>query len=379
MYCPKCNNELEIFARGGKELLICPQCFSALLPDESALKTLKYFCKQEIIGHFISNLLEDTLCENTKRMLAADNNLLCPRCKSRMHSHDFNNKLNFYVNKCPGCGAVWINQMQIPLVALSFAGNQPEDESFKKTVTDLYAIMSRKKPTTIRSFDELIAPFVVMTGLAPALPAGDSVLTKTRPIVSYAIIVMCSVIFILQIMFSEIISSFSLIPDKVTHGEWYRLITHAFLHGGILHLAGNMFFLRVFGRSAEDRLGWARYALLFIVGAAISGILYMATSSMKDMPCVGASGAISAVIGAYLILFPKAKLRFYLIHPISLGKSGMTQISSLYYILFWIVMNIFFGALQSGSQTADIAYWGHIGGFIAGVVFAEAYKSLRPG
>jgi membrane associated rhomboid family serine protease len=111
----------------------------------------------------------------------------------------------------------------------------------------------------------------------------------------------------------------------------------------------------------------------------------VATITKKDIPCVGASGAISAIIGAYLILFPKAKLKFdvyqplALLLPIPIRKIATVQISSMYYILLWVIMNIFFGMLQSGAKTLGIAYWGHIGGFIAGIIFIEVYKNIKRG
>lgn len=120
MNCPKCSNELEIFARSGKEIYVCPACLSALLPEESAVKALKLFCNQEIMSQLISNLLDDSLFENTKRMLSAEENLACPKCKSYMQQYDFNRKIRFSVNRCISCGAIWVNPMQIPLVSVAF-------------------------------------------------------------------------------------------------------------------------------------------------------------------------------------------------------------------------------------------------------------------
>lgn len=379
MNCPKCNNELEIFARSGKEIYVCPFCLSGLIPDESSIKILKHFCTEEIMNQLISTLLDDSLFDNTKTMLSAEENLACPKCKSYMQHYDFNKKLRFYVNKCINCGSIWLNPMQMPLLSVAFIENNPDDLNFKKTITNLYEVLAKRKAKKVRSFDEIIAPFAVITGLAPAIPLGDNVLTKTKPIATRILIIVCAAVFVLQIAFKEILASFGLYADKVAQGEWYRLITYAFLHGGIFHLLGNMFFLRIFGRTIEDELGWKKYLFLFTLGAVVSGIFVMATITKKDILCVGASGAISAIIGAYLILFPKARLRFNVIHPLTFQKLAATEVSSLYYILSWIIMNLFFGMLQSGSKTVGIAYWGHIGGFIAGVIFIEVYKNLKRG
>src|SRR3989338_2364584 len=379
MNCPKCNNELEIFARNGKEIYVCPFCLSGLIPDESAIKILKHFCTEEIMNQLISTLLDDSLFDNTKTMLSAEENLACPKCESYMQHYDFNKKLRFYVNKCINCGSIWLNPMQMPLLSVAFIENNPDDLNFKKTITNLYEVLAKRKEKKARSFDEIIAPFAVITGLAPTIPLGDNVLTKTKPIATRSLIIVCAVVFILQIVFREILTSFGLYADRVAQGEGDRLINYAFLHGGIFHLLGNIFFLRMFGRTIEDELGWKKYLFLFTLGAVVSGIFVMATITKKDIPCIGASGAISAIIGAYLILFPKARLRFNVIHPLTFQKLATTEVSSLYYILSWIIMNISFGMLQSGSKTVGIAYWGHIGGFIAGVIFIEVYKNLNRG
>jgi membrane associated rhomboid family serine protease len=283
--------------------------------------------------------------------------------------------------------------MQMPLVSIAFLEDNPEDLKFKKSIDGLYKALANKKARKVQSLVELIAPFIVMTGLIPAIPAGDNVLTKTKPvgIANQSIIIFCCLVFILQNAFAYSLllsntgldyftSSFALIKSRVfSYGEWYRLITYAFLHGGILHLFFNMVFLRVFSRAVEDELGWKKYLFLFALGAVFSAIFTIATISKSDIPCIGASGAISAIIGAYLILFPWAKLRFNLIHPLTFQKLASTEVPSMYYILSWIIMNIFFGMLQSGGKTSGIAYWGHIGGFVTGVIFAEVYKNLKRG
>lgn len=385
MNCPKCSNELEIFARDGEEIYVCPFCLSALLPKESSVKILKQFCNQEILSQLISGLLDDSFFDNTKRMLASEENLACPKCKSYMQQYDFNKKLRFYVNRCINCGAIWLNPMQMPLVSIVFIGDNPCDLNFKKSITNLYEILAKRSDRKIRSFDEIIAPYAVMTGLLPTRLIGDNVLTKKHPFATRGLVVSCIAVFVLQIAVKEASLSFSLIADKVSQGEWYRLITHAFLHGGVFHLLGNIFFLRIFGRSVEDELGWKKYLFLFTLGAVVSGIFFMATTIKKDIPCVGASGAIYAIIGAYFILFPKAKLRFNVYRPVSLflpipiQRIATTQVFSVYYILLWIIMNVFFGMLQSGGKTVGVAYWGHIGGFIAGIIFIEVYKNLKQG
>lgn len=260
MNCPKCANELEIFARNGKEIYVCPFCLSALLPDESSVKILKFFCSQEVINLLISNLLDDSFFDNMKKMLTAEKGFTCPKCKAEMQNYDFNKKIRFSVNRCRTCGAIWTNSMQAPLLSIAFLENNQTDLTYKQGIENLYKILVKKRARRIVPFDEVIAPFAVVTGLAPAVPVGDNVLTKTKPFATWVIIIACALVFILQMSVTGTLSSFSLIADKVLHQrEWYRLITYAFFHGGIFHLVFNMIFLRFFGRSIEAELGWEKY------------------------------------------------------------------------------------------------------------------------
>jgi len=139
-----------------------------------------------------------------------------------------------------------------------------------------------------------------------------------------------------------------------------------------------MWFLWLFGRTVEDKTGWKNYLLLFTASAILSATLFISTAADKTIPCVGASGAISGVIGAYLILFPKAKIRFHIFGKLGTYRTT-TFVPAWVYILIWLGLNVAYGILQSGSQAVAVAYWGHIGGFIAGVIFAELYKNLKQG
>jgi len=376
MNCLNCGSQLEIFAREGREIYICPACLSVLLKEESAIKTLKQFCSQEVLNQLITKLLDDNLF-SSENVFSSGGNVGCPKCGAYMQKYDFNGRLRFYVNKCIDCGSVWLNTMQAPLLAIAFMENSPEDIIFKKTVSNVYEVIARKKAKRIRSFDEIIAPFIVMTGLMWAMPLGDNILKKSKPVTTRSIIIACIIIGVLQMFYSSIMRLFALYPNKAATGEWYRLITYAFLHGGVFHIAGNMYFFNIIGATIEEELKWKKYLSLFCFGAITSGIFFMATTSNKDLPCVGASGAISAIIGAYLILFPRIRIRFNIINPLTFRKIITTEVSSMSYFFSWIVMNLLFGALQMSGKNVDVAYWGHIGGFIAGVVFAEIYKNFK--
>ncbi|MBU2102097.1 MAG: rhomboid family intramembrane serine protease, partial [Candidatus Omnitrophica bacterium] len=291
-----------------------------------------------------------------------------------MRQYDLDKKIRFLVNQCISCHATWLNAIQAPLVAIAFIEKTTDDENFKATIETLYKALAAKRGVKPRSLDEIIAPFIVFTGMLPVIPRGDNILTKKPPIATRTILIACIAIFLADMLFSFSGLLFLSAHETIQEFQWYRLITYSFLHANIFHLAGNMLFLWAFARGVEDELGWEKFTALYAISAVFSGILFLATPSGKNLPCVGASGAISGVIGAHLILFPKAKIIF---DVYGLSKKITTAVSSFYYIAFWIGMNIWFGVAQLAKDSSRVAFWGHIGGFMAGVVFIEVYKNFR--
>ncbi|HLC05391.1 MAG TPA: rhomboid family intramembrane serine protease, partial [Anaerolineales bacterium] len=143
------------------------------------------------------------------------------------------------------------------------------------------------------------------------------------------------------------------------------ILTSMFVHGGLFHLAGNMLYLWIFGDNVEDRLGRVRYLLFYLlsgVGAAAAQIL---SDPHSKIPMVGASGAISGVLGAYLLLYPHARV-------VTLVFFGwfvrVIEIRALIVLGFWIVVQLVSGLLTWGAQVGGVAWFAHVGGFVAGLV-----------
>ncbi|WP_457629501.1 rhomboid family intramembrane serine protease [Oceanithermus sp.] len=141
-------------------------------------------------------------------------------------------------------------------------------------------------------------------------------------------------------------------------GESYRLITSQFLHGGFSHILGNMWFLWVFGDNVEDRLGRGRFLLFYLLGGALAALAQGVFDPASTSPMIGASGAISAVLGAYLVLFPGAQILtlVWLIIPITF------YLPAAFYLGYWALLQFLY-ALIGGS---NVAFWAHLGGFVWG-------------
>lgn len=158
-----------------------------------------------------------------------------------------------------------------------------------------------------------------------------------------------------------------LVPRFVSEGvQYHGLITHMFLHGGWMHLIGNMLFLFIFGDNLEDEMGHFAYALFYLLSGLAAAGLQFAAAPLSEVPMVGASGAIAGVMGGYLLLFPKARIDVLFIIVIFFR---------IFAIPAWIVLGVWFGLqLFNGWNTptdaGGVAYWAHAGGFAAGIILS---------
>ncbi|TET64043.1 rhomboid family intramembrane serine protease [Candidatus Bathyarchaeota archaeon] len=169
----------------------------------------------------------------------------------------------------------------------------------------------------------------------------------------------------------DISDRFAMIPQDILDGErLYTLFTSVFLHAGFFHLFGNVLFLYIFGDNVEGAFGHVSYIGFYVVCGLVAGfvhILSITNSGLYMMPVVGASGAISGVLGAYLVLYPKAKV-LTLIFPLIL------PLPAIIFLGFWFLMQWFYVIFEGGTM---IAYWAHIGGFVSGMILALVFGLKR--
>lgn len=150
---------------------------------------------------------------------------------------------------------------------------------------------------------------------------------------------------------------------------YLTLLTSMFMHGGLAHLFGNMLYLWIFGDNLEDRLGHVRYLLFYLLCGLLASLAHVFTNTDSYIPSLGASGAISGVLGGYILLYPKRK-----VHAIVL-RGFMTSIPAYLAIGLWFVFQLIsgLGMLGGGSQEGGVAYAAHIGGFIAGLLLIKFF------
>lgn len=158
---------------------------------------------------------------------------------------------------------------------------------------------------------------------------------------------------------------YGMIPARSVAGQgWETLLTHMFLHGSWLHLAGNMLFLWIYGDNLEDTLGHLRFLLFYLAAGLAAAGLQIASDPMSLAPMVGASGAIAGVMGGYLLLFPKAKIDVFLFFIIFFR---ILPVPAWIVLGLWLLLQLYSTA-TTGSEAAGVAYYAHLGGFAAGIV-----------
>ncbi|HEX9974774.1 MAG TPA: rhomboid family intramembrane serine protease [bacterium] len=213
------------------------------------------------------------------------------------------------------------------------------------------------------------------------IPLRDANPSRTTPLVTYVLILINALVFFYQLSLGKNVAVFfdfyGIIPAKYFYlgaeegvnffGRFFPFFTSQFLHGGFLHVIGNMWFLWVFGDNIEDHLGRFKFILFYLLCGVAAGLTHVYTNPSSQIPTVGASGAIAGVMGAYTLLFPRARVKtlipiFYFIQIVDLP--------AFLFLGIWFVLQFFSGAisLAAGGATGGVAWWAHIGGFVVGIV-----------
>jgi membrane associated rhomboid family serine protease len=211
-------------------------------------------------------------------------------------------------------------------------------------------------------------------------PIGDDNSTrKIVPLVTYSLIVLNVLFFLVELAGGEaFIMKWAFIPSRFLAnpaGDFLTLFTAMFMHAGWVHLGGNMLYLWIFGDNVEDRFGHIPFLIFYLVCGLAATFAQLAFNMGSNVPNLGASGAVAGVLGAYILMFPKQKVK------VLIGRAT-TQVSALIVIGLWIVLQFFsgIGSIADTTDTGGVAYMAHIGGFIAGFVltFFLRGNSTRP-
>ena len=225
------------------------------------------------------------------------------------------------------------------------------------------------------------------------IPLHDDNPTTSKPYVTVGILITCVLVYLWQHLWLSKVGSqqaayaFGLVPAVLTGSEmlpeevdvipaWATVFTSMFMHGGFWHLAGNMLYLWVFGNNIEDAMGHGRFLAFYLLCGVAAVFAQVLPNPGSIIPMVGASGAISGVLGAYMLLFPRARVLLGL--PLGFLIIQLGRFPAIWVLAAWFLMQLAMGALAAaravGETEGGIAFGAHIGGFIAGLLLVAIFK-----
>ncbi len=216
------------------------------------------------------------------------------------------------------------------------------------------------------------------------IPLRDTIPSRNYPVVNNTLIGVNIAVFLFQMIqgpnIDQFIYTYALVPAKYTVPQFanhfsagqqiFSLFSFMFLHGGFLHILGNMWSLYIFGDNVEDTLGHFRYFVFYILSGFASGLFHLFLNAQSTVPTVGASGAIAGVMGAYFLLYPGSRILTLI--PIIIIP-WIVEIPAFFFIGFWFVLQML-NAAGSQALQGGVAWWAHVGGFIAGIVLLKTFQ-----
>lgn len=220
------------------------------------------------------------------------------------------------------------------------------------------------------------------------LPIGDNNPTRTTPFVTYSLLAMNVLVFVWQSLLMAsggeawVMPGYGLVPTRLLNdpiGEAFTLFTSMFMHGGWVHLIGNMLYLHIFGDNVEDAMGHVRFLGFYLACGVAAGLVQVAIGPNSTIPMVGASGAIAGVLGGYMVLYPRAPIK--VLNPVPL----LWLLFGLWFELpawlvagIWFIWNLWSGVGQLGMQEAGgVAFFAHVGGFLAGLLLVRSATATQ--
>lgn len=223
-------------------------------------------------------------------------------------------------------------------------------------------------------------------------PIRDTIPSRTVPVVTWVIILANALVFLFELGLSEpqlknLFFRFGFVPARYSHPSWaivqgfpslyWPFMTSLFLHGGWLHVISNMWMLWIFGDNVEDRMGHLRFLVFYLLCGVAAGIVHFGTNLNSTLPTVGASGAVAGVMGAYFLLYPRARIITMIpvfFYPLFI------EIPAVFFLGLWFYSQLFSGlaSLSGPMQVGGIAWWAHVGGFLTGAalrfVFVKRHR-----
>jgi membrane associated rhomboid family serine protease len=335
--CPHCrHNSLEPLHHHDIELDACLHC-GGLWFDRYEL--------DKIVHLYDPNYPRKGAIVDTLGPPIAATQKKCPRCQdAALYTYEFEQGRDLKIDVCPACEGIWLEKGELDQAKIFYEIPEAVERIEQKT-----------------TWAHWLFQFLFH------LPVEFNVKPRKFPLITVALLILNGLLFLPIIMAqvpNDIWYGWGLIPQEWGSIGWFiTLFTHQFLHGGWAHLIGNMYFLYILGDNVEDAMGRSLFTVFYLFCGLIAGLTHVAYELVlgggTHIPLIGASGAISGVMAAYMYIFRKAKLTFMLV-------IFQYKLSPIWYFGIWLATNVLFLILGA----ANVSWMAHIGGFFAGLLFS---------
>ena len=379
MQCPACSNKLES-AKYKKNIIdFCPACEGIWFDKGELQDTLDHLMSTSEVNYQTAGeaLSKPTAYKKNEHPIRK-----CPRCSKDMKTFNYSYDSNVFIDKCPACKGIWTDKDEIRQIAKYNKGN-PKVDAMGKAIAIAHKKHIEYKIENERLADDFgrdgrfsIFKLAVMRLSLLPIPLRDENPISIKPIATLALIIFNVIIFLSQLFFVQepevYVKLIGLVPANAFHADrLFAFVSSMFVHANIIHLIGNMYFLWLFGDNIEDEWGSVGFLFFYLICGIAGSLMFIGIYPALTVPCVGASGAISGIMGAYIMLHPHAIVRIFW-----LGR--VRGVSAFGYLLYWILFQSLFGLIEIFSGISSyIGYWAHFGGFFCGALIAFIVSKIN--
>lgn len=369
MICPICSCELRKIKSKNVIIDVCRNC-SGIWFDSGELQLfLQQIIESPDITPESTRLFTPRHVETSHP--SVQENRVCPKCSVVMKTFNYAYDSNVFLDKCQNCDGIWAEAGEVKQIA-RFLKKDPKVMVIAQDIV--------KRQQYINELHELadigntLRTHAHYSAFMPKifLPLNDDYQAEKFPVVNISIILVSVLVFLLQLFVVQDPQAFlSRFGFNVSQIWSIGLISSTFLHGGIFHILGNMYFLWIFGDNIEDHMGRIRFLVFYIASGIAACFLHASFYNGPNIPLIGASGAISGVMGAYCVLYPQARLQV-------LVFCRIIWIPASIYLTSWFLFQILYSIITLSSNAYyRIAWVAHVGGFIFGMLTAYIMKKKK--
>jgi len=366
MECPYCNlnnikSNLQELRVGSAILDICPQCRGIWFDADEMSPVIN-----ELQAGAETLNIKDIMNRKAKSVTTtSEQPKKCPKCCTEMKRLNYAYNSNVFIDRCNKCTGIWTDKDEL-IEIVKYTKGHPLLDGLGKAMAEQEQEMfyTRANIESIRGVMRHGGMGARFFGFG-VLPLGDENPTTITPIVTYAIMALNVLFFVLsfgRLHSMDFFNAYGLVPAHLTLLSFF---TSMFLHADILHLAGNLFYFWIFGDNLEESLGAIKFIVFYLFCGLVAGFIHTLSNPDSIVPAIGASGAISGIMGGYFILYPRVRLKM-------LFMGRLLYIPAAWYLGLWILLQI----LYAGSGLSGVAWFAHIGGFIGGALIIYILKEL---